>query len=301
MSTLSQRRPEPVTTALSPRPVRPARSKRSLGARAGWGAVLALVMVVPLFPLYWMLISALKSPQELQQAPPTWFPSDPSLSAFTTVFEVVPFASAFLNSLLIAGLSTLSVVVTSVLAGYAFAKYRFRGRDALFWVVVATMFLPPVVTLVPLFWLVSSLGLSDSYIGVMLPWLANAFGIFLMRQFIADVPDELVEAARVDGAGELRIVWQVVTPLLRPAIVTLGVFAFVYYWNNFLWPLSILQSTDKFPVVLALSQLLSYSTSVQYLNVVMAGALIASLPTVLVFLVAQRVFVQGISRTGVKG
>jgi multiple sugar transport system permease protein len=122
-----------------------------------------------------------------------------------------------------------------------------------------------------------------------------------MRQFIADVPDELVDAARVDGASELRIVWKVVLPLLKPATVTLGVFAFVYYWNNFLWPLSILQSGSKFPVVLALSQLLSYSSSVQYQNVVMAGALIASLPTIVVFLLTQRVFVQGIARTGVQG
>jgi multiple sugar transport system permease protein len=148
---------------------------------------------------------------------------------------------------------------------------------------------------------VTTMGLADSYLGVVLPWLANAFGIFLMRQFMADVPDEIIDAARVDGANELRIVWQVVTPLLRPAVITLGVFAFVYYWNNFLWPLSILQSDTKFPVVLALSRLLSYSTSVQYQNVVMAGTLIASLPTIVVFLLAQRVFVQGIARTGVKG
>jgi multiple sugar transport system permease protein len=257
--------------------------------------------VLPLFPLYWMVISALKGPQELQKSPPTWFPSDPTFGAFHTVFQVVPFGHAFLNSVFLAGVATVSVLVTSIMAGYVFAKYRFRGRDAIFWLVVATMFMPPIVTLVPLYWLVSTMGLSDSYLGVLLPWLANAFGIFLMRQFIADVPDELIEAARVDGASELRIIWQVVTPLLRPAIVTLSVFAFVYYWNNFLWPLSILQSDSKFPVVLALSRLLSYSTSVQYQNVVMAGALIASAPTILVFLLAQRVFVQGIARTGVKG
>lgn len=268
-----------------------------------WGArlALALTMLVPLFPLYWMVISSLKGPEELQKTPPTWFPSDPTFGAYSEVFDVIPFGRTFVNSLLVAGIPTLSVLVTSIMAGYAFAKYRFRGRDGLFWTVVATMFLPPIVTLVPLYWLVSTLGLSDSYLGVMLPWLANAFGIFLMRQFIADVPDELIEAARVDGASELRIVWQIVTPLVWPAIVTLGVFGFVYYWNNFLWPLSILQSDEKFPVVLALNQLLSYSTSVQYQNVVMAGALIASLPTILVFLVAQRVFVQGISRSGVKG
>jgi multiple sugar transport system permease protein len=258
-------------------------------------------MLVPLFPLYWLVVSSLKGPEELSKVPPSWFPSDPTFGAFRTVFTVIPFGHAFLNSLLIAGVSTASVLVTSIMAGYVFAKYRFRGRDLLFWTVVSTMFMPPIVTLVPLYWLVSSFGLSDSYLGVMLPWLANAFGIFLMRQFIADVPDELIEAARADGAGELRIVWEVITPLLRPAVVTLGVFAFVYYWNNFLWPLSILQSNSRFPVVLALAQLLNYATSVRYENVVLAGALIASLPTVLVFLLTQRVFVQGIARAGVKG
>ncbi|MEV4299100.1 carbohydrate ABC transporter permease [Microbispora rosea] len=269
--------------------------------RAATVLALGLVILVPLFPLYWMVISALKGPEELQKAPPTWFPSHVTFSAFGEVFQAVPFGSAFVNSVLIAGVSTLSVLVTSVMAGFVFAKYRFRGRDLLFWSVVATMFLPPVVTLVPLYWLVSTMGLADSYLGVMLPWLANAFGIFLMRQFIADVPEELIEAARLDGASEARIVWQIVTPLLRPALVSLAIFAFVFYWNNFLWPLSILQSDDKFPVVLALSRLLSYSTSVQYQNVVMAGALIASVPTIVVFLLAQRVFVQSISRTGVKG
>jgi multiple sugar transport system permease protein len=262
---------------------------------------IGVVMLPPLFPLYWMVISSLKGPEELQKVPPTWFPADPSFGAFSEVFSLVPFGRAFLNSMLIAGVSTLSVLVTSVMAGYVFAKYHFRGRDFIFWTVVATMFLPPIVTLVPLYWLVSTMGLADSYLGVMLPWLANAFGIFLMRQFIADIPDELIDAARVDGAGEARIVWQVVTPLLRPALVSLALFAFVFYWNSFLWPLSILQDDGKFPVVLALSQLLSYSTSVRYQNVVMAGALIASVPTILVFLLAQRVFVQSVSRTGVKG
>jgi multiple sugar transport system permease protein len=288
-------------TADSAAPARAWRPRRfrpsSIAARAGIG----LAILLPLFPLYWLVISSLKRPQEFQRVPPTWFPADPTFGAFRTVFKLVPFAQSFLNSFIIAGVSTVSVLVTSIAAGYVFAKFRFRGRDALFWAVVATMFIPPIVTLVPLYWLVSQMGLTDSYAGVLLPWLANAFGIFLMRQFIAEVPDELLDAARVDGAGELRILVRVVTPLLRPAVVTLGVFAFVYYWNNFLWPLTILQSDAKFPVVLTLSRLLSFNMSVQYQNVVLAGALIASLPTLVVFLAAQRVFVQGIARTGVRG
>lgn len=268
--------------------------------RAGLYLLLVLVAAVQVFPLYWLVISSLKGPEEFGRIPPTWWPGDPSLDAYATVFDVVPFGRSFGNSVLIAGVCSTSVLVTSVMAGYVFAKYSFRGKNLVFWSVIATMFLPPIVTLVPLFHLVDSMGLSDTYAGVMLPWLVNAFGIFLMRQFITDVPDELIDAARVDGASELRILTRVVVPLLAPAVVTLLVFTFVYYWNNFLWPLSILRSSEKFPIVLTLSQLLSYSTSVRYQNVVMAGALVASLPTLVVFLLSQRVFVQGISRTGIR-
>lgn len=268
--------------------------------RFGVVVLLAVAALFPLFPLYWMVISSLKSPAELSAIPPSWWPRSLTFDAYTTVFEAVPFGRSFANSVLIAGLGTLSVLVTSIGAGYVFAKYRFRGRDALFWTLVGTMFLPPIVTLVPLYWMVSSLGLSDSYLGVLLPWLANPFGIFLMRQFCSDVPDELIDAARVDGAGELRILARVVVPLLKPAVVTLAVFAFVYYWNSFLWPLSVLQSDTKFPVVLSLAQLLSYASSVRYQSVVMAGALVASIPTLVVFLLTQRVFIQNIARTGVR-
>ena len=258
-------------------------------------------LLIPLFPLYWLAISAFKTPAEFVEIPPTWFPLDPTLDQLTTALTEVPFFRSLLNSAIIAGGSTISVVVTSVFAGYVFAKHQFRGREVLFWGIVGTMFLPPIVTLVPLYYLVSSMGLDDSYLGVMLPWLANAFGVFLMRQFIMDVPDELIEAARVDGAGEFRIVWHFVVPLLKPAVVTLAVFMFVYAWNNFLWPLSILRSEALYPVVLTLNRLMSYTMSFQYQNVVLAGALVASLPTILVFLAAQRVFVQGIASTGVKG
>ena len=263
--------------------------------------LLAIVAIIPLFPLYWLLISAFKTPAEFASVPPTWFPAEPTIAPLVTALTEVPFAQSMLNSLIIVGGSTASVLVTSVLAGYVFAKHRFRGRDALFYGVVATMFLPPIVTLVPLYYLVSTMGLDDSYLGVMLPWLANAFGIFLMRQFIMDVPDEIIEAARVDGAGEFRIVWQFVVPMLKPAVVTLAVFMFVYGWNNFIWPLSVLKSEALYPVVLTINRLMSYTMSFEYQNVVIAGALVASLPTVLVFLVAQRVFVQGIASSGVKG
>ncbi|WP_221934928.1 carbohydrate ABC transporter permease [Georgenia yuyongxinii] len=287
-------------------PVRPAATRRKVPARQVVTRVvlyllLAVVVLIPLFPLYWLVISAFKTPAEFVQIPPTAFPAEPTLNPLTTALTEVPFFRSMANSVIIAGGATISVVITSIFAGYVFAKHQFRGKDVLFWAIVSTMFLPPIVTLVPLYHLVSSMGLADTYLGVMLPWLANAFGIFLMRQFIMEVPDELIEAARVDGAGELRIVWQFVIPLLKPAVVTLAVFMFVYAWNNFLWPLSILRSEAMYPVVLTLNRLMSYTMSFEFQNVVIAGALVASLPTLLVFLVAQRVFVQGIASTGVKG
>jgi multiple sugar transport system permease protein len=297
--------PPPVSVAPAVAgPARPAtgtrRPRRSVPRRLALYGVLVAVALIQFAPLYWLVISTLKTPEEFASIPPTWFPSAPTLDAYARVFGDVPFGRSILNSVLITGVSSAAVLVTSTMAGYVFAKYRFRGRDVIFWGVVATMFLPPIVTLVPLYHVVSSLGLSDTYLGVMLPWLVNAFGIFLMRQFIADVPDELIDVARIDGASELRILVQVVAPLLRPATITLLVFTIVYYWNNFLWPLSILQSEAKYPVVLTLSRLLSYTMGVGYQNVVMAGALVASLPTLVIFLLAQRVFVQGIARTGVK-
>ncbi|KRA25215.1 hypothetical protein ASD65_12865 [Microbacterium sp. Root61] len=274
---------------------------RALTQRVLLYALLIVVAVVPLFPLYWLVISAFKTPAEFVTIPPTWFPAAPTLDPMVSALTEVPFLQSMLNSIIIAGASTLSVLVTSVLAGYVFAKYNFRGKDLMFWGIVATMFLPPIVTLVPLYYLVSSMGLSDTYIGVLLPWLANAFGIFLMRQFIMEVPDELIEAARLDGASEFRIVWQFVVPLIKPAVVTLAVFMFVFSWNNFIWPLTILRTEAMYPVVLTLNRLMSYTMSFEYQNVVIAGALIASLPTLIVFLVSQRVFVQGIASSGVKG
>jgi multiple sugar transport system permease protein len=163
-------------TAVAGTVAQPSRRKRRLRpGRVGLYALLVLSAALPLFPLYWLVISSLKGPEEFGRIPPTWFPVRPTLKAFSTVFQVVPFGQSFLNSALITTVCSASVLVTSVMAGYVFAKYKFRGRDALFWAIIGTMFLPPIVTLVPLYHLVSSMGLSDSYAGVMLPWLVNAF------------------------------------------------------------------------------------------------------------------------------
>jgi len=264
-------------------------------------AAFLLIAATMLFPLFWMLASSVKTPQELQASPPVWLPAQPTTEPYAQAFEIGGFGRSFLNSLVIAGGTTLGIVLTSILAGYVFAKHRFRGRGLLFNLVLATMFLPPIVTLVPLYRIVESLGLVDTYAGAMLPFIANAFGIFLMRQFIAGIPDELLESARIDGAGEWTILWRVVVPLLGPAVASLTVFAFVFHWNSFLWPLTVLQSESMHTVVLSLNRLVSYTSAVRFQNVVMAGAALAIVPSIILFVLLQRFFIAGVATTGVKG
>jgi multiple sugar transport system permease protein len=268
---------------------------------AGYTVVL-LATVVVAFPVVWMVLSSLKTADETLQTPPVWVPGSPSLDAYSGVADVIDVGRSFVNSTVIAGVTTLGILVTSLLAGYVFAKYRFRGRDTLFAVLVATMFLPPIVTLIPLYRIVGELQLDASLAGVIAPNLANAFGIFLMRQFVAGVPDELIEAARLDGASELRIVFRIVAPMVVPALAALALFAFVYHWNSYLWPLTVLQGNEgSAPIVLSLARLLTYTGSAQNTPLVMAGATLAVLPPLLLFVFLQRFFVNTMARTGLTG
>ena len=258
--------------------------------------------VVAAFPLAWMVLSSLKTPQESMQIPPVWLPATPNLDAYTQVAGVVDLGRSFVNSAIIALVTTIAINVTSLMAGYAFAKYQFKYREVLFAVLIATMFLPPIVTLIPLYRITGYLGLNGSLAGVLVPNLANAFGIFLMRQFIKGVPNELIEAARVDGASEMRVLFQIVAPAVLPAIAALTLFAFVYHWNSYLWPLTVLQgNADAYPIVISLSRLLSYNRGAMNTGLVMAGATLAVLPPVLLFVILQRFFVDSIVSSGVKG
>lgn len=261
-----------------------------------------VVAVIAAFPLAWMILTSLKTPQETMQVPPVWLPANPNLDAYAQVAEVVSLGRSFLNSAIIALVTTTAIIVTSLMAGYAFAKYEFRYKEALFALLIATMFLPPIVTLIPLYRITGYLGLNASLAGVIVPNLANAFGIFLMRQFIKGVPDELIEAARVDGASELRVLFQIVAPAVMPAIAALVLFAFVYHWNSYLWPLTVLQgNAEQYPIVISLSRLLSYNRGAMNTGLVMAGATLAVLPPVLLFVILQRFFVNSVVSSGVKG
>ena len=285
----------PGTSAWRPR-------HRPLAGRALLASLMLVVTVASAFPLVWMVLTSLKTTAETMQVPPVWIPRSPNLDAYEKVAGVVNVGRSMWNSLVIASITTAGILLTSMMAGYAFAKYRFRGRTALFSVLIATMFLPPIVTLIPLYRMVGSLGLSASLAGVILPNLANAFGIFLMRQFIAGVPDDLIDAARVDGASELLILFKIVMPSIAPAIAALALFAFVYHWNSYLWPLTVLQgASDNYPIVISLSRLLSYNRGAMNTGLVMAGATLAVLPPLVLFVLLQRFFVDSIVGSGVKG
>lgn len=270
--------------------------------RLSLALLIPALAVMSAFPLLWMVLSSFKTPQESMQIPPVWWPSSFEPTAYAAVADVVQAGRSLLNSAIIATTATAGILLTSLLAGYAFAKYRFVGRDTIFAVLIATMFLPPIVTLIPLYRLVSEMGLGGSLTGVVLPNLANAFGIFLMRQFIAGVPNEMLDAARVDGASELRIVFGVVAPSVVPALAALALFAFVYHWNAYLWPLTILQGqSDRYPIVLSLGRLLSYNRGAMNTPLVMAGATLAVLPPLVLFVLLQRFFVDSIVGASVKG
>ncbi|WP_027165295.1 carbohydrate ABC transporter permease [Mesorhizobium sp. WSM3224] len=276
--------------------------RRPSGRKALVATLMLLVAVASAFPLAWMVLSSLKTPAETMQVPPVWIPRTPTLEAYEKVAGVINVGRSMWNSLVIATITTAGILVTSMMAGYAFAKYSFAGRSLLFSLLIATMFLPPIVTLIPLYRMVGSLGLNASLAGIIMPNLANAFGIFLMRQFIAGVPDDLIDAARMDGASELLILFKIVAPSVAPAIAALALFAFVYHWNSYLWPLTVLQgNADAYPIVISLSRLLSYNRGAVNTGLVMAGATLAVLPPLVLFVFLQRFFVDSIVGSAIKG
>lgn len=260
--------------------------------------IISLVMV---FPFFWMAVSSLKTPVELASLPPVWWPESPSFEAFKNIFELIPFGRSIVNSIIVTTVSTISILITSIMAGYVFAKYKFKGKSVLFLIILSTMMVPQFVLIVPLFHMFSAMDMINTYFGLILPNMANAFGIFLMRQFIEGIPNDLIEAARLDGASEWKILATVIVPLLKPAASALILFAFVFQWNNFIWPLTIVQTPEMNTVVLALNGLRSYTTSVEYTNIVMSGAIIGILPSVFLFIWLQKFFIQGIAMTGIKG
>lgn len=261
--------------------------------------LLTLALIAVITPFVWMMLGSVKTNAELRSVPPTWLPQNPTLDNFTELFASLNFGKYFLNSTIVAGVVTAGNLIFCSMVGYALAMLEFRGKKVLFAMILGTLMIPGLVTFVPLFVLVVNAGLAESLLGLILPFLVSPFGVFLMRQFILTLPRDLVDAARVDGAGELRIFAQVILPLISPALATLGILTFLGSWNNFLWPLVVAQREDMYTLPVALALYSTGQNSTQY-GLLLAGATIVVLPVLIVFMIFQRRFIEGIATTGIK-
>jgi multiple sugar transport system permease protein len=268
-------------------------------ARIAKALLLLLLAAFALFPLLWMVSVSLMAPGEASQFPPPLLPDDPGLSAYRALFDTTGIARYFFNSLLVATLGTALSLAFNATAGYAFAKLKFTGRDRIFQLLLAALVIPAQVTMLPLFLMLKELGLINSFAGVLVPVTASIFGIFLVRQYALSIPDELLEAARIDGASEGRIFLQIVVPVLTPILVTLALFTFLGVWNDFMWPLIILTDQDKYTLPVALAAL--SREHVQDNELMMAGSVLTILPVLLLFMVLQRYYLQGLLAGSVKG
>jgi len=261
--------------------------------------VLIIIAVSMLFPVIFMVSGSFKSAQEVSQENPTLLPSDFTAENYTKVFEAMPFGRYYLNSIIVAVSRTLIVLFTSSLFGYVFAKHTFWGKNVLFITLLSTMMMPFVVVLVPLFLVVSYLGLADTYTGLILPGSISIFGLFLMRQNIQEIPNDLIESAKIDGAAEWWIYLRIILPLVKPALAALGIFTFMWNWNDFVWPLVITISENMRTLPLGIAQFQT-EHSINY-SLTITAATISMLPVLVVFLFAQKQFIKGMTMSGLKG
>ena len=275
--------------------------RRRRGERPRWWLyiVLTLGLVAMIMPFIWMILGSFKTDAEIRQNPTGFLPQNPTVENYETLFGRLDFTTFFVNSIVVAVFVTLGNIVFCSMIGYALAKLNFKGRNALFVLVMATLMIPGMVTFVPLFVLVTNAGLANSYPGLILPFLVSPFGVFLMRQFFQGLPDDLMDAGRVDGTSELGIFARIMLPLTRPALATLGILTFLGSWNNFLWPLVIAQTEDKYTLPVALA-LYSTGQNAQNFGLLMAGAVVVVVPVLVMFLVFQRHVTKGIAITGLK-
>jgi ABC-type glycerol-3-phosphate transport system permease component len=262
--------------------------------------ILAATAAFMVFPFVWMLVSSLKPFEEIF-AGDTFLPRHPTLENYVSFFDQRRAARSLFNSFYIATAATLLSLLLCAMGGYGFAKFRFPGRNVLFGFVIATLAIPFAAIVVPLFVMMrNTFGWVDTPWPLIIPGAANAFGIFFMRQYMLSIPDELLDAGRVDGASELRIFWRIVLPLSRPALIVLGIIFFIASWNNFLWPLVILHSEENWTLPLTLRSLQGPPGRTPY-DVLMAGSVVSTVPLLVVFLVLQRRLVAGIMAGSVRG
>lgn len=262
------------------------------------GALLALAATTAA-PLLWMISASLMRPGEASTMPPPLLPASPTLDNYRALFTRLDIGRHLVNSLVISVAITALSVVLNTLAGYAFAKLRFKGRDRLFLLILLALIIPPQVAMLPLFVLIRGFGLVNSIWGVIVPVMAGAFGIYLIRQYALSIPHELLDAARIDGASELRIFASIVLPVCRPALTTLALFMFMGSWNDFMWPLIVLSDSTQQTLPVALAGLVGEHA--QDTELMMAGAVLTVLPVLLLFLVMQRHYIRGLTLGSVKG
>lgn len=279
--------------------------------------ILTAVAVVSLFPLYWLFVTALTPASSTVQLPPQLIPKDPTLENISEIIRISGTGELnvfntgwiirmprlllwFINTTWITLFSTAFHVLFDAMAGYAFAKRSFPGSRVLFYMVVAALMIPGQVTLVPLYLMITRMGLTNTFTGVILPGLADVIGIFLLKQFMQTLPSELIEAARVDGASEWTIFTRIIMPLSAPALAVTAIFAFQRYWNSFLWPLIVLQSPDLFTLQVGLSYIHTSEFGTNY-GLLMAGAALAAVPMIIFFFTFQKYFMQGLRIGAIKG
>ena len=261
--------------------------------------LLVLGALLALLPMVWMVSASLMPTGQASAYPPRLFPSEVTFEHYTTLFTRLNLGRYLLNSTFIAVSVTAISLLINAMAGYAFAKLRFRGRDRLFRILAAGLVVPVQVTMLPLFLLLKQFGLINTYWGVILPTLASIFGIFLIRQYALGIPDDLLDAARIDGASEFRIFRSIVLPTIVPILATLAIWTFLTTWNDFMWPLIVLSDESRYTLPVALANLVG--EHVQDTELMMAGSVLTTLPVLLVFLFLQRYYIQGVMAGSVKG
>lgn len=262
-------------------------------------SILIFSALLALAPLLWMIAASFMPSGEANQTPPRFLPSRVTFEHYSLLFTRLDLARYAANSAFLASAVTVISLFINSMAGYAFAKFRFSGRDRVFHSLLAALAIPGQVAMLPLFLLLKQFGLINTYGGVLIPGLASIFGIFLIRQYLLAIPDSLLDAARMDGAGEWRIYWSVVLPLCRPILVTLALFTFMGTWNDFMWPLIVLTDNSLYTLPVALANLLG--EHVQDTELMMAGSVLTVLPVMLLFAALQKYYIAGITLGGVKG
>jgi len=262
-------------------------------------AVIIAGALLTLTPLVWMVSASLMRSGESTTLPPPFFPHHVTFGHYVELFTRLDLGRSVMNSTLIAVVTTLASVLINSMAGYAFAKLRFRGRDRVFGLLMIALVIPSQVGMLPLFLELKLMHLVNTLPGAMIPYLSSVFGIFMVRQYALSIPDDLLDAARLDGASEFRIFWDVVLPVIKPILVTQGIFNLLTSWNDFLWPLIVLSDARKFTLPLALANLMG--EHVQDIELMMAGAVLTVLPVLIAFLALQRLYIRGVMMGSTKG